>query len=91
MIKKLLLKLIRKRLGDREFAINVCKQIHNYHQTQFDEQTPPGRFIEACEEFFEAAPEFMKKDFYRNCVISAFESTKKYVLDNPERFPEKSI
>ena len=58
-MKKLILFLIRYFADDREFRINVCKELHYNAQNYFGEQTGYGRFYEACGEFFEAAPEYV--------------------------------
>lgn len=74
MRKRVALWLIRKLADDRNFRISICKELHNNAQTYFGEQTPYGRYYEACEEFFEACPRFTKDPIARGGVIAAFDN-----------------
>jgi len=87
-MKRIILWLIRKYADDRNFRINICKELHHNAQNYYGEQTGPGRFYEACGEFFEAAPNFMVSDMfdYKRGVMNQFEETKEYIKNNPKKF-----
>jgi len=55
MIKKLFLYFLNVFLDDEFFRYEVCKKMHHFHQSYFSDQTTPGRFYDACGEFFLAS------------------------------------
>ncbi len=84
MIKKITLWLIRQYAHDRNFRLGVCKELHYNAQNYFGDQSVPGRFQEACEEFFEAGIGNLQQEFpsipdiaqnYVGGVTHAFERT----------------
>ena len=76
-MKRLVIWLIGRYADDRSFRINVCKELHKNAQSYFGEQTVPGRYYEACEEFFMASPLTKKApDWYRGGIMDAFERAK---------------
>ena len=54
-MKKIILYILSKFLSDDNFRYKVCEKIHGFHQNYFSDQTTPGRFYDACEEFFLAS------------------------------------
>jgi len=87
-MKYFILKLVRKYLHQREFRVALCREIMNNHLNDFNEQTIPGRYAEACGEWFEGASDLVRDDFYRNITIDSYNDTQNYIADNPHKFPE---
>jgi len=92
-MKKIFLKLLRNYIKDDKFRINVCREIHYYHQNKFCEQTGYGRFYHACGDLFEAAPEFVLNDSFdtKGGVMSEFDQVKTYLKNKPRRNKLKRI
>ncbi len=102
MLKKFTLWLLRYMLNrssfyNRQFRIDVCKEIHYYHKRQFNEQTGLGRFYDACGDMFEAAPELMLVENWdvKGGVNSMFDEVKqelkKEIINKPRRNKLKRI
>lgn len=78
-MKKIILLFIRYFADDRDFRINVCKELHHNAQNYYGEQTGYGRFYEACGEFFEAAPDYVSRNTgidVRGGVMNAYEDAQ---------------
>jgi len=97
MLKKITLWLLRYMLNrssfyDRQFRIDVCKEIHYYHQNQFNEQTGLGRFYYACGDMFEAEPDFMlDEDWYvKGGVMSTFDEVKEHLKKEKVNKPRRN-
>ena len=73
-MKRFTLWLIRQFADDRDFRINVCKELHDNAQNYFGDQTPYGRYYEACGEFFRAAPRFTKDPIAKGGVMAEFDA-----------------
>lgn len=86
-MKKITLWLIRKLANNREFRINVCKELHKNAQNYFGEQTGYGRYYEACGEFFEAAPGFTQQSFCKGGVMAEFDK----VCERLKILPQKEL
>lgn len=98
MLKKITLWLLRYTLNstlfhNRQFRIDVCKEIHNYHQNQFNEQTGFGRFYYACGDMFEAAPEYITNEDWdvKGGVMDMFDDVKVEELNKSRRDKLKRI
>jgi hypothetical protein len=90
-MKKIILYILSKFLSDDNFRYKVCKEIHNYHVNYFSDQTTPGRFYDACEEFFLASEVVQwnitkRKKHYLEMLYRGVKDTfrKRVLLDDPE-------
>jgi len=86
-MKRFTLWLIRQFSNNREFRIDVCKELHRNAQNYFGEQTGYGRYYEACGEFFEAAPGFTQQSICRGGVIEEFDN----VCSRLKILPQKEL
>jgi len=93
-MKRITLWLLRRFLNDRDFRIDVCREIHHYHNEQYNEQTSFGRYYDAIGDMIEAGNENIttNEDFdVEGGIISQFNEVKEYIKNKPRRNKLKRI
>ena len=98
-MKRITLWLLRRMLNkycfeDRKFRIDVCREIHRYHNHQYNEQTGYGRYYDAIGDMIEAGNEDITtcEDFYvEGGIMSEFKEIKTYIKNKPRRNKLKRI